>query len=54
MDTNESVAFHTITVTVPTSLKETTPKTSAKTAPPAADQPIDRPRGCQMTKIKVF
>src|SRR5690625_5590585 len=52
--TNANVAFHTIPVTSITSLKSTTPTNNATIAPPLADQPIDNPFGCQMTKISVI
>src|SRR5699024_9019778 len=51
--TNASVAFQTISVTMMTSAKFTTPTNNATTAPPIADQPIFKFLGCQMTNTKV-
>ncbi|MBP1973026.1 hypothetical protein J2Z47_001245 [Cohnella thailandensis] len=51
--TKASVAFHTICVTSQTSSKVTTPQIKATMAPPQADQPMFKPLGCHMTKIKV-
>ncbi|MNI69011.1 hypothetical protein D3C73_1247380 [compost metagenome] len=53
MATNASVAFQTIAVTSPTSVKLTTPNAKASTAPPMADHPMPSPLGCQMTNTKV-
>src|SRR5699024_12806684 len=36
------------------SLKSTTPTNKARIAPPIADQPIDNPFGCQITKTRVI
>src|SRR5690606_22881324 len=51
--TNVNVAFQTMPVTSQTSPKSTTPNNSATTAPAIADQPIDKPLGCQITNINV-
>ncbi|MNJ71053.1 hypothetical protein D3C77_675560 [compost metagenome] len=51
--TKASVAFQTIPVTVATSLRLTTPNIKARIAPALADQPIFRPLGCHITKVKV-
>src|SRR5699024_10000229 len=53
IDTNASVAFHTISATSTTSLKSTTPTSKAITAPPIADHPIVKPLGCQITNTIV-
>ncbi|GED55330.1 hypothetical protein BBO01nite_45710 [Brevibacillus borstelensis] len=53
MATKANVAFHTIPVTATTSAKLTTPHSKARRAPPAADQPMLSPFGCQITKINV-
>ena len=45
-----SVASQTMPVTVRTSSTETTPNSSASTAPMTAVVPICSPLGCQMTK----
>lgn len=47
------VAFQTIPVTVTTSAVETTPARSASAAPNMADQPMESPRGCQITRVSV-
>ena len=51
--TKDKVAFQTIPVTFPTSLKLTTPNNNAKIAPPTAVHPIDNPLGCQITNNNV-
>src|SRR5699024_4942400 len=51
--TNAKVAFHTMLVTSTTSLKSTTPTNKASKAPPHADQPIDKPLGCQIINRSV-
>lgn len=51
--TKVNVAFHTIPVTSRTSWTSTTPVMKANTAPPQADQPIDKFFGCQITSISV-
>ena len=48
-----AVAFHTMSHTVGMSAKLTTPAARASTAPSEALQPTPRPRGCQMTRIRV-
>ena len=50
---NDNVASHTISVTINTSLKLTTPKTNAIIAPITAVVPICKFLGCQITKISV-
>jgi len=47
------VAFHTMSHTRATFARSTTPRSSATTAPPAADQPMERPLGWAITKVKV-
>jgi hypothetical protein len=54
MATNAKGAFQTMPVTVPTSMKLTTPNIKARIAPALADQPIFSPLGCQMTNVKVI
>jgi hypothetical protein len=51
--TNVNVAFQTMPVTSITSVKVTTPKSNANSAPPQADQPMDSPLGCQITNTNV-
>ncbi|KRM94551.1 hypothetical protein FC56_GL001509 [Lentilactobacillus senioris DSM 24302 = JCM 17472] len=53
MAINDNVAFQTIPVTVQTSLSVTTLNSRAKPAPTMADQPIDKPLGCQITNKSV-
>src|SRR5699024_312844 len=52
--TNANVAFHTIPITSITSLNSTVPTNKAIIAPPHADQPIDKPFGCQITTTMVI
>jgi len=51
---NDKVASQTISVTINTSLKVTTPKTKATIAPITAVVPICKSLGCQITKISVI
>jgi len=48
-----AVAFQTMRQTSPMSANWTTPVASASAAPSNALQPMDRPRGCQMTSVMV-
>jgi hypothetical protein len=50
---NVAVAFQTICHTSGISDNCMTPASKASNAPPAALQPMPRPRGCQMTKVSV-
>src|SRR5690606_31135369 len=51
--TKVKVASQTMLQTVPTSPQPTTPVARATAAPPSADQPMPRPRGCQTTSTSV-
>ena len=51
--TKVNIASHTMPHTVPTSFQSTTPIARATAAPASADQPIPKPRGCQMTNTRV-
>lgn len=51
--TNVNVASQTMCQTTGMSGKPMEPVARATTAPPMADQPMPRPRGCQMTSARV-